>query len=814
MGNACTSQAQCLGFETCGGASCIYPTGCTLGVDCFCSPAYQLAGHPDQVLLKELPACDISTPDFRCGSTLSPSGVPLADDGRIYYGASLRMTTSDDVTGTAIVTTSPKSFMKDGDNNAIPLVGVVNAYVVCAIGQCCDLSVQPFVCLADDGSMDQCTLMGGVWTPGKTCLDDCGCLTDAQCKDGDACTIDDCNVDSVCVNTPITLGATECCNWVPVNENADILGLGVITDNNDGNPCTDDVCTKATQDCAVAPQCGVADNPPVPDGTEIPCDDDNMCTYDDVIVCTGGVGALCAGKNVNLVPCTTSDDCLAETGVAFDCVGGFCLCVLQPPLTFEKVDPPLNNCYEAGDKVEVDVFVGASASMIIAAQMSAYWDPTCLEFVSMSPGPDYPYEIMEILGVDGPGSIFYAVGVDPFLPVGTFGNVALAHMTFNKIGVCNSCILCFGGENPYDTFLSDDDGQYVGVVPECSKPILDQDELSLDVPDDVVVNVDCDRVTAIVTWDAPTADSDCDGATLVCHGEYPNGAPIPLPKVMGGGEFPLGVSTFCCDATSVLCADTLHDCWTVTVLDQTTLDITLQLSPIIVGADFIRCIDFELFANCIEEPVDFEANLSFGGMWEYVGHYTDTVKVPDIGQWYCVTARDQLHTLRSTAFLDCVDGVYEAVFKGDPFWGGNWLVGGNLDGYKKENPNASHNVIDILDFGQFVAHYLDVVDPNTPCTAAGPHADINGDGVVNALDFAFVMMNFLASSKDACCPDAAAKVYTGRTEVSVRELRQMGLGELSVGDLNKDGLLNMDDMSAFMAGQVPASKTPSRLNSR
>jgi hypothetical protein len=336
--------------------------------------------------------------------------------------------------------------------------------------------------------------------------------------------------------------------------------------------------------------------------------------------------------------------------------------------------------------------------------------------------------------------------------------------------------------------------------------------MTLDVPENAEVNVDCDHVTAIVTWAAPTADIDCGNASVSCTGTYPGGAAIPEGKVLNGGEFPIGTSNFCCTAVSELCGGTIEDCWTVTVLEKTTLDITLQLSPIIAGTDFTRCIDFELFANCIEEPVNFEAVLHFGGIWDYVGHYTDTVKIPTIGQWYCVTARDQLHTLRATAFLDCVDGVYEASFKGDPFWGGNWLVGGNLDGYKKSNPNASHNVIDILDFGQFIYHYLEVVGADTDCIEyANGHADINGDGVVNALDFAFIQMNFLAESKDACCPDAAAAVYTRYESVSVDDLRRMNMGELSVGDLNRDGVLDVADMEAFMAGQVPASKVPARL---
>ncbi len=105
----------------------------------------------------------------------------------------------------------------------------------------------------------------------------------------------------------------------------------------------------------------------------------------------------------------------------------------------------------------------------------------------------------------------------------------------------------------------------------------------------------------------------------------------------------------------------------------------------------------------------------------------------------------------------------------------------------------------------------------SPCAEKhdGPHADINGDGIVDAADFAFVRMNFMDSSKDCCCPGSTAGV-AGRTEVSVRELRQMGMSDLTVADLNGDGLVNMDDycvghrLSAFLGGQVPSRKAPSR----
>jgi len=250
-----------------------------------------------------------------------------------------------------------------------------------------------------------------------------------------------------------------------------------------------------------------------------------------------------------------------------------------------------------------------------------------------------------------------------------------------------------------------------------------------------------------------------------------------------------------------MCGDHIDCTWTVTVNAQTTLDVEIQLSPIIAG-DLTRCIKFELFSDCVQPPLVFDKDIFFGGLFDHIGHFTDVIKIPGKDQWKCITARDQLHTLRSCAWLECVDGIYYAVFKGDPFFSGNWLIGGNLDGFKKDNPYASHDVIDILDFGMFVSQYLAVGDPNTYCQVTqGPHADINGDGIVDALDFTFVMMNFLVSSKDCCCGPAAGTTV-GRTEISVRELRALGLGDLAVGDLNNDGLLNLDDVNAFQAGDI------------
>lgn len=265
-------------------------------------------------------------------------------------------------------------------------------------------------------------------------------------------------------------------------------------------------------------------------------------------------------------------------------------------------------------------------------------------------------------------------------------------------------------------------------------------------------------------------------------------------------------------------------CWTVTVNDETSLDITVGLSPSSQskpGDNLTRCIKFTLFSNCVQEPLIFSDDVSFGGLFDFVCKSTGKIKIPGSGQWDCITAQDQLHTLRSCFTFasngsDCVGGQLHASFSGDPRLGGNWLIGGNLDGWKKDDPNASPSldVIDILDWGTFASQYLHNYGfTDTPCGTPGPNADINGDGVADLDDYAFISNNFLVSSKNCCCGPQTAGA-NAVTEISVAQLRAMGLGDLAAGDINNDGVLNLADMGAFEQGVRPTTKTPSKGGSR
>jgi hypothetical protein len=328
-----------------------------------------------------------------------------------------------------------------------------------------------------------------------------------------------------------------------------------------------------------------------------------------------------------------------------------------------------------------------------------------------------------------------------------------------------------------------------------------------------------------VTWAAPSAVSSCfDPAcdpvqgkcydvTVTCGGSGPNGA-VSEEVATTGGVFSIGRTLLWCDASSPTCKKSDRIEWTIDVNENTMIDLEVQLEPVML-ADVTRCITFHLYEDCVQDPDEVQVMLPFGGDKDFTGHYTDSFKIPYSGQWVCITAQDQQHSLRSIAYPECAaDGVVYASFKGDPkYFGGNWLTQGNLDAWKKLiNPDASVDKIDIYDFGQFIAQYMRFVPQSaSDCIHKHePHGDINGDGIVSDLDFAFVLRNFLQSSKDSCCPDGGT-ADAARSEVSVRELIEMGMRDLVAADLNGDGLVNMDDMAAFMAGERPrATKVPGR----
>lgn len=748
-----------------------------------------------------VPFATLGEPRVAVAHGTTQPAIVLEDDGPFPPGGtfngglcnfgSFTYQLSPDAKGDCVIMleNEPGSAIRDQNDMPVPFTTSPITLRV-PVGQCCN----GVTCLGDDFTQSECQAAGGVFNSNNDCNDPCACTTNSDCNDNNGCTNNVCQAGQ-CV-FPSNVPAGQCCN--PAG--------GGLTPINDGNECTSDACD---------PQTGTVTHPPVADGTSC-TDDGNVCSLDQ---CAAGT---CSHVDITSIPCVADADCIAASGGASQTCGGltpgFCDCVANPPLTIDCADgeKPNPECFQEGDKVTLTVNVGGGTLAINGGQFRLVYDPTCLDFLSIAPGSacdagsPYEVEIFEQVN-ESAGTIFYAVGINLIQNGGSNDGGTLACLSFAKIGTCTDCQVCFDDLNPQHTYLSGPGGQQVDPdLPNdgCGCHVQTNGVTTLTVPEGGAFNADCDSPTAVVTWASPAAASDsCDGALdLVCTCSHTNPLVTDCSNLIAnGGEFPQGTAEFECCATDSCGVETC-DSWTVFVSDETTLDLVLQLSPTMDPDQFTRCIEFGFYANCVEAPEIFKEEITFGPPFDFPGHATYSIKVPK-GQYACITARDQVHTLRSVASIECgSDGHLSAEFKGDPFFGGNWLIGGNLDG--------SH-VIDILDFGVLVSQYLKPGDVNNTCDeikAPGYRdADINADGVVDSLDYAFIQGNFLEEDKDSCCPDdgGTAGSYPVFTSVTVQQLRQMGLGELAVADLNRDGVLDSADMEAFQAGVVPS---PARHN--
>ncbi len=780
--------------------------------------------------------------------------VPRPDDGTMKYYASTVIDIPANAKGRYVVDLDvSNSFLASSTAPPVqlPLLTARGFVVEIKTGSCCsDLSVTPAVC--EDGlTKAQCgddETPPFVWTYNKLCAAGCvECINDAGCNDNDACTTETCNTAiGVCVRgfragfNPGPGGKTgNCCN----------VATGALTNKDDGDACTDDFCSEPNNR-------GSAQHVP----EVAPCDDGNPCTTADTCDGTNTEAAGgCTGTDINSFPCPSGDVAECPAG-AQSCTDGLCVCTLTPKVTFEINSPAPKtcagspvpgvngtpcakdtdcqggfcdlyangaNCFDGGDKVTARVRIGAAASPINGGQFLIYYDPSCLKYNSAVCLAPYTATVVAPAANPAAGTIFIACGVDPFGGVdGPLGGVDIVSINFTKVGECNECELAMGGFgpgfNPLNSYLVDDNGWAVNIESQ-PKGLQAKGELVLNVPDNVKVNSDCDVPAATVSWadhgGGPNASFSCpDDVNLECRGAHENGLQYSQSVVLNGGTLPQGFSSFCCYAyakdkcdEAAGCTGRVNDCagtpkpdgcWTVEVSDETTMDIHIQLEPPIAVNELTRCIEFCLYGACTEEPQCFTEDVVFGGLYNYVGKAGGDIKVPK-GKWGCITAQDQIHSLRSCdSSPDCIDGTLIARFKGDPIYGGNWLIGGNLDGWKKDDPKASLDVIDILDFGQFISQFGVCYTTYYGCHE-GPHADINGDGCVTAADYNFITRNMLVSSKDCCCGPQAAAQAPALTEVSVDELRQMGLDDLIVADLNGDGLVNAEDMDAFSQGVRP-----------
>jgi len=599
-----------------------------------------------------------------------------------------------------------------------------------------------------------------------------GCDPDPDCDDLNECTSGDTCTNNACLGTLNYDPTLECCNP------SDGTSIPV----EDGNGCTVDTCDPAT---------GLVTHTPEEPG--VACDDGDECTAQDTCVADEG----CVGIDINTIPCTSSADCF---GAFCDSGTGFCVCANQPTLCLNPLPSGLSNdtCYIVGDEITIHVDIDFSTQLVASGTFLTEYDPTVLEFIDIRPGADVdplsPFSVELFRTIDETtGRIEFGVSVEAGNP-GTNGPALMAAITFRGIDACSTSeALCLLDGSPVTTRLNDANGNPVPFDRCCTPPIgIDGLPPVFVCPPSVEVNARAGGTTATLQWNPVTVTSECDpGLTFSCTAENSFGANINN-LIDHGGLFPSGISVFTCSAEDSCGAESVCE-WTVNVRLLNTLEVDLELSPTLTSDPALqpleRCIEFELFSNCVQQPLIVQQTVEFGLPFNLPGHAQNVILKVPAGQYACVTARDPLHTLRSSSPLQIVDGRYLAAFEGDPFFEGNWLIGGNLDG---------DSVIDIVDYGILISQYLSARPSDTPCDGTDSNADFNGDGRVDSLDLSFISLNFSKTDKDKCCPDAVASVGpVARTEVPVAKFREMGVRRWSALDADGNGLFDMRDVSAF-----------------
>jgi hypothetical protein len=190
---------------------------------------------------------------------------------------------------------------------------------------------------------------------------------DAQCDDGDQCTIDLCDAAAGCITSPADGQPCDDGDACTVNTTcqAGACAGGVVLDCDDGNVCTDETCDPAAG-------CVFTNN------TD-PCDDGDECTIGDV--CSGGT---CV-PGPDTCPPTTDIVCTFDAATAGEVV----TCELRIAAVNESATTP-------GTANAVDQATGL--------QFNVSYNPTLLSAINFFDDQCFPAAGCFELAASGPGA--------------------------------------------------------------------------------------------------------------------------------------------------------------------------------------------------------------------------------------------------------------------------------------------------------------------------------------------------------------------------------------------------------------------------
>lgn len=483
-----------------------------------------------------------------------------------------------------------------------------------------------------------------------------------------------------------------------------------------------------------------------------------------------------------VAPCTGPETCDDGNDCTTDaCVSGAC------------VHTPLGACYDLsltpaaatllcdGETLTVELRAAALARPVRAVRALLHYDADALELISHAAGDGLgsPWDAATVeTFADVNGDLALAVELDDSV---TAQDAVVARLVFQAVALAAPTQVAFRtGCAPFATSLIAGDASLILPNTADSGTIAPGDAtppVIAGCPGDITVRPTPGQCAAVVSWTPPTASDNCGVPSLVASHEP-------------GSSFPVGTTTVTYTATDDA-SNTALCSFDVTVLPLHPLTVDLELDGIAPAAHS-RCITFELYACPSAVPVfTVEQTLTF----------TDGVTSPVVlnlpcgFDYTCLAVRDKLHTLRRVANpLPQADGAYTAAFTGP-----SSLRSGNLN---------DDDAIDILDFAELVLAVGAAPGVGTNCETAAPHADLDGDGVVFAVDFTYIAANYLHVADAPCCSGGS---HEGRppplSSISLAELKARGLERLAAADANGDGVVDRRDLDLRLRIGTPR-RTP------
>jgi hypothetical protein len=275
-------------------------------------------------------------------------------------------------------------------------------------------------------------------------------------------------------------------------------------------------------------------------------------------------------------------------------------------------------------------------------------------------------------------------------------------------------------------------------------------------------------VGAVLANPGATASNSCGSLPVTLSVTLPDNSVVSIwPTV-----FPIGTSTVSW-STSDAAGNSAQVTSTYVVRNYqlATLNVSfLGTINAVNGQPFTQALRMRLSdGTIVNQSVQFTANGVLSGY---------DAQLPVAAGYSCISIKDADHTLASANTMPITGTKYAPA---------NFILGGG--------DANDDNIRDILDYAAYVYDYGSGKNPNS-------RSNYNRDGAVNNADFTYVTLGFLQSG--ASCGGGNYDGETPRDRVSIRDLRRAGLGEFAIADINRDGWVDVTDVTLWAQGRRPS----------